>query len=198
MAIYKDHGKRGLDIALSLTMMPVLAVTLAGVGIAIKLDDGGPVFFKGERRGQFGKPFKMYKFRSMKVDAEDIRNADKSTFSSKDDPRVTRVGKMLRKTSLDEIPQVLNVLRGEMSFIGPRPNMATTPYEDLPDLEKARLLVKPGITGLSQALVRNSAPAQQRYSIDKDYVDRVSLMFDLWIVGKTVEQLLFKRNINAN
>lgn len=198
MSFYRDYGKRGLDIALSLAVMPVLAVTVVGVGVAVKLDDGGPIFFRGTRRGRYGEPFRIYKFRSMEVDAKDIRNADNSTFSSSSDPRVTKVGKWLRKTSIDEIPQILNVLSGDMSLIGPRPNMASTPYEKLTDLERYRLQVRPGITGMSQALVRNAATPEERYRIDKEYVDRLSFGLDLWVIAKTFEQLFVKRAINAN
>ena len=113
--------KRVIDFCISLIIVLLLLVI---VGIAIKLEDRGPIFYMGERIGYHGKIFKMFKFRSMKVNAPDLRYADGSTYNSEDDPRVTKVGRFLRKTSIDEIPQLLNVLIGDMALIGPRPDSA--------------------------------------------------------------------------
>ena len=116
--------KRVIDFCISLIILPIVLLLLVIVGIAIKLEDRGPIFYMGERIGYHGKIFKMFKFRSMKVNAPDLRYADGSTYNSEDDPRVTKVGRFLRKTSIDEIPQLLNVLIGDMALIGPRPDSA--------------------------------------------------------------------------
>lgn len=116
--IYKKFGKRILDILLSVLLLPLLLLVAIPVGIAIKLDDGGTIFFKGKRLGKNMKIFKMYKFRTMKENAPDIRNKDGSTYNSEKDPRLTKIGGFLRKTSIDELPQILNVLEGDSGIIG--------------------------------------------------------------------------------
>ena len=143
--MYKYLIKRFLDIMLAIILLPFLFVIVILIGPLIYLEDGGSVFYVSKRLGKRGKIFEMYKFRTMKENSKDIRNADGSTFNSIDDPRVTKIGRILRRTSIDELPQIINVLRGEMSFIGPRP--------DLPEhimlytkVEKRKLKVKPGIT----------------------------------------------------
>lgn len=143
--MYKYLIKRLLDIILAILSIPFLFAITILIAPLIYLEDGGSVFYISKRLGKRGKIFEMYKFRTMKEDSKDIRNADGSTFNSIDDPRVTRIGRILRRTSIDELPQIINVLKGEMSFIGPRP--------DLPEHimlytkeEKRKLKVKPGIT----------------------------------------------------
>ena len=143
--MYKYLIKRFLDIILAIILLPFLFAIVILIGPLIYLEDGGSVFYVSKRLGKRGKIFEMYKFRTMKENSKDIRNADGSTFNSIDDPRVTKIGRILRRTSIDELPQIINVLRGEMSFIGPRP--------DLPEHimlytkeEKRKLKVKPGIT----------------------------------------------------
>nr|AHF26203.1 undecaprenyl-phosphate galactosephosphotransferase [uncultured bacterium Contigcl_1787] len=163
----------------------------------IWIDDPGPVFYNASRLGYKGKVFKMYKFRSMKVNAPDIRNADGSTFNGDNDPRVTKVGRILRKTSLDEVPQFLNVLKGDMSLIGPRAHL-TTHYTGLKDLTKEqrhRLKVKPGITGYNQAYFRNSVSADEKIKNDNYYVDNLSLGLDLKIFFATIDSVLKRKNI---
>ena len=194
---YEQAGKRILDLVGAAAALPLLAVSAAVVGTAVHLSDGGPVFYKSERRGRKGKSFEMYKFRSMHVGAPDLRNADHSTVNSNSDSRVTNIGRFLRSTSLDELPQVLNVLKGDMSFVGPRPNMATQELPDLTDVERKRLTVRPGITGLAQAAHRNSIPTAQKYELDARYVDNVSLRMDLTILAKTVVSVACSRNINS-
>lgn len=143
--MYKYLIKRILDIILAILLLPFLFVTTILIAPLIYLEDGGSIFYNSKRLGKHGKVFIMYKFRTMKENARDIRNADGSTYNSIYDPRVTKIGKVLRRTSIDEIPQIINVLKGEMSFIGPRP--------DLPEHimlytneEKRKLKVRPGIT----------------------------------------------------
>ena len=119
---YKHHYKRIFDLALSLSAMPIVGAVIVGTSILIKLDDKGTVFYKSYRLGKDKSKFLMYKFRSMKMDAPDIRNDDGSTYNSENDSRITKVGNILRKTSIDEIPQLLNVIKGDMSIVGPRPD----------------------------------------------------------------------------
>ena len=141
----------------------------------------------------------MFKFRSMKVNAPDLRNADGSTFNSDNDQRVTKVGRFLRKTSLDETPQFLNVLIGNMSLIGPRPHVVSKgyKYEELPPEKKHRLLVRPGITGFNQAYYRNSVSAEEKIQNDNYYVDHISFSLDVKILLHTVVSVLKRENINS-
>ena len=165
--------------------------------IFIKIEDRGPIFYKAERTGLFGKPFKMYKLRSMKVNAPDIRLEDGSTYNGDDDPRVTKFGKFIRKTSIDELPQIINVLLGDMSFIGPRPD--TPMYLDkYTEEEKKILTVRPGITGYNQAINRNSVLTKEKLKNDIYYVEHLSLLFDIKIIFLTILTLLKRNNVNRN
>ena len=163
--IYKKYGKRCCDIILSIVGLPFFAVIFIPTAIAIKAEDRGPVFYNAPRLGKDGKTFKMYKFRSMKVNAPDIRLEDGSTYNGEDDPRVTKIGKFIRKTSIDETPQLLNVLKGDMSFIGPRPDPPDW-LERYPENVKEFLRVRPGITGFSQAYYRNSVDGNMKMQND--------------------------------
>ena len=120
--MYERYIKRLLDIIIGLLTLPILIICILIFGLLIKLEDGGPILYKSRRIGKGGRIFTMYKFRSMKVNAPMLLNADGSTYNSKNDPRVTRVGKFIRETSIDELPQIINVLKGDMSVIGPRPS----------------------------------------------------------------------------
>ena len=164
--MYKKFGKRALDILLSLIALPFVLLVIVIMAPFIYLEDRGPVFYNATRRGMNGKNFKMFKLRSMYVNSPNLRNADGSTFNSDKDPRVTKIGRFMRKTSVDELPQILNVLIGDMSFIGPRPTLATIPYEQLPEINKRRLVVRPGITGYAQAYYRNSITQQEKFQHD--------------------------------
>ena len=139
----------------------------------------------------------MFKFRSMKVNAPDLRNADGSTFNGENDPRVTKIGRIMRKTSLDELPQFLNVLFGDMSLIGPRPHLTThyTSYDDLDVEQKRRLDVRPGITGYSQAYFRNSIGQDEKNKNDIYYVENISFVFDMRILFHTIMTVLKHENI---
>lgn len=194
-SFYARYGKRAVDVAAAALAMPVLGALTLGVGAAIALDDGGPVFFRQKRWGRRGRAFDIMKFRSMSVGARDLRNADSSTVASRSDSRVTRVGRVLRQTSLDEIPQFINVLKGEMSLIGPRPNLATKPLERMGADERRRLSVRPGITGYNQAFYRNSSTLEERYAADCYYVDNLSLALDLRIVLRTIRTVLAREEI---
>lgn len=196
--LYARYGKRALDVTAALAIMPLLGALTVGVGAAIKLDDGGPVFYRQERWGRHGRPFKILKFRSMSVGAPDIRNADSSSVASRADTRVTRVGRFLRTTSVDEVPQFLNVLNGAMSLIGPRPNLATKPLERMGADERRRLTVRPGITGYNQAFYRNSTTLPERYAADCYYVDHLSFGLDVRIVLKTIQTVLTGRSVYSD
>lgn len=178
---------------LLMLIFPILAL----MAIAIKLNSKGPVIFKQKRLGKNGKIFDMYKFRTMYVDAPDLRNKDGSTFNSDDDPRVTNVGKILRKTSLDELPQILNILKGEMSFIGPRPDLPDH-YELYSEDDKKKLLVRPGVTGYAQANGRNSNSWAQRIAMDIYYIENYSLVLDVQIFFKTIFSALKQEGVNKH
>ena len=193
--MYKKYVKRMLDFLLALIMSPFVLFVSVFFGILIILDDGFPVFYNSKRRGKDGRVFNMFKLRSMKNNSPDIREKDGSTFNSADDPRLTRVGMFIRRYSIDELPQIFNVLLGDMSFIGPRPSLVSSKYEDLDERRKKRLRVLPGITGYSQAYFRNSISQDEK--IDKDcwYVDHVSFLTDLRIVLTTISSIISPNNI---
>lgn len=195
--MYRYGIKRFLDIIFSLLGLPILLIITIPVAILIKFEDGGPVFYSGPRLGKNMKEFKMYKFRSMKVNAPDIRNEDGSTYNSDNDPRVTKIGKILRKTSIDELPQLINVLKGDMSLIGPRPSPLGN--KDLYPKEYFRKFeVRPGITGYNQALLRNKSTMEQRIKNDLFYVDNISFLLDLKILLLTFISVIKRKNINRN
>ena len=186
--------KRLADIIISLIALPFFFIIWFFVAIAIKLDDGGPVFYKAARIGRNGKKFYMYKFRSMKVNAPDIRNEDGSTYNAKDDKRVTKVGKFLRETSLDETAQILNVLKGDMSIIGPRPSTWDDLESYLPD-EMDKLKARPGITGYVQAYYRNSITTHEKRVYDGWYANNISFFLDIKIVFKTIVTVFKRKNL---
>ena len=192
---YKTHYKRAFDLTLSLVAMPIVGLVISGTSLLIKLDDNGSVFYKSYRLGKNKSKFLMYKFRSMKMNAPDIRNQDGSTYNSENDSRITRVGKILRKTSIDEIPQLINVIRGDMSIVGPRPDTPEA-LEIYKNDESRKLEVKPGITGYNQAFFRNSIPQVYKFKNDVYYVDNVSFKFDCIIIWKTILSVLKRSNIN--
>lgn len=194
--IYRKCIKRLLDILLSLIALPFVAIVIMISAIAIVADDGFPVFYNAKRIGKDRHEYKMFKLRSMKKNAPDLRMADGSTYNAPDDPRVTKVGRFLRKTSVDELPQVLNVLLGQMSFVGPRPDL---PDEALlyEEREWHRLDVRPGITGYSQAYFRNSIPTKEKYKNDLYYVEHVSFAMDVKILWHTVFSVLKSEGVYA-
>lgn len=198
--MYKHFFKRFIDICVGFCGTLVFLVSFIFVAPAIFLTDRGPVFYNAERRGKNGKKFKMYKYRSMKVNAPDLKNADGSTYSGDDDPRVTKIGKLMRKTSVDELPQFINVLKGDMSVIGPRPTLAKREInlDELDENRKKRYTVRPGITGYSQAYFRNSITQDEKFANDAYYADNVSFVFDVKIFFKTIASVLARKNINVS
>lgn len=188
--------KRLIDIVLALLLFPVLSFFALIVGISIKLEDNGPIFYYSKRLGMNGNIFKIIKFRSMIVNAQDIRNEDGSTFSSKDDARVTRIGKFIRSSSIDELPQIINVLKGDMSFVGPRPDLPEA-LEVYTGTQAKKLDVRPGITGLSQAFFRNSINQNEKFDNDAYYVENMSFCMDAKIAFVTLKNVFLRKNIYA-
>jgi undecaprenyl phosphate N,N'-diacetylbacillosamine 1-phosphate transferase len=191
---YTKYIKRMIDLVVAILSLILVFPIITVLAVIIKLEDGGKVFYPGSRLGKDAKIFRMLKLRSMKESAEDIRNTDGSTFNGEDDPRLTKIGKFIRKTSLDELPQVFNVIRGDMSIIGPR--------ADLPDHlklyteeEYRKLDVKPGITGYTMAYYRNSITWEEKKKLDCYYVNNISFWFDLKIFFKTISTVLLRKNI---
>jgi exopolysaccharide biosynthesis polyprenyl glycosylphosphotransferase len=190
-------AKRGLDIVMAGGMLLVASPAMLAAAILVKLDSRGPVFFRQERIGEFGRIFSVLKFRTMVqnaeallVDLRDQNEADGPLFKMKNDPRITRVGRILRKLSIDELPQLWNVVRGEMSMVGPRPALAREVADWTVELHN-RLRVKPGITGMWQVQGRSDSSFESYTRHDLYYVDNWSLWTDLAIVGKTVPVVLF-------
>ncbi|MDS9472215.1 sugar transferase [Sporosarcina pasteurii] len=195
--MYRLRIKRCLDLVCSFLLMPFFLLLLIPISIAIKIEDRGPIFYGGTRVGKDGKEFIMYKFRSMTVNAPDIRNEDGSTYNSSIDTRVTRVGRILRETSIDEVPQIINMLKGDMSLIGPRPG--------LPDLlssysqdEISKLRVRPGITGYTQAYYRNDITNREKRLKDAWYANNVSLWLDVKILFMTILTVLKRKGLYTN
>lgn len=194
--MYK-YVKRLFDMVCCVVVLPFWFLLYAVVAVLIKKDDGGPVFYKAERIGKGCKKIHMLKFRSMKVNSANILNADGSTYNSADDPRVTKVGKFLRETSLDETPQILNVLKGDMSLIGPR----ASGWDALPTYkedEMAKMDVRPGITGYTQAYFRNGLTVREKRLKDAWYAAHVSFGLDVRIFFRTVRTVLLRENIYTN
>lgn len=184
--------KRGFDILASGVALVLLSPLFGVLTVKIKKEDGGPAFYSQTRIGKNGKPFKMWKFRSMIVNAdkmvkqlEEQNEIDGAMFKIKDDPRVTKIGHVIRKYSLDELPQLWNVLKGDMSLVGPRPPL---PMEvaDYTDYDKLRLTVTPGCTGLWQVTKRNDADFDEMVELDLEYINKSSLWFDFKILLKTI------------
>lgn len=187
--MYKSFFKRLFDVVLSLMGITICIIPMAIVAVIIKLDSPGPVIFKQKRIGYKGKVFEIWKFRSMCVGAE---QKGTGVYSEKGDPRITRVGNILRKTSLDELPQFFNILVGSLSFIGPRPPLTYHPWpiEEYTDEQKRMFEVRPGITGWAQVNGRKTVEWNRRIELNVWYVDNVSFWLDLKILWLTVWKVL--------
>ncbi len=181
--------KRFLDVTASFLGLVLLSPLLLAVSILIKIDSRGPVIFRQKRIGRNGKVFEIYKFRSMCVGAE---KTGSGVYSGKGDARVTRIGKILRATSIDELPQLLNILKGEMSFVGPRPPLTYHPwkYEKYTDFQKRMFEVRPGITGWAQVNGRKDVEWHKRIELNVWYVDHMSLLLDIKIMFMTAFKVL--------
>ena len=188
-------AKRLLDVTICLLLLPLVLPLMVIVGVAVWCDDPGPIFFKQLRTGRGGRRFRMYKFRTMLKNAEALKERYRHLnelawpdFKITNDPRVTRVGRILRKTSLDELPQIFNVLNGSMSLVGPRPTSFDISTYELWHTE--RLEVLPGITGLWQISGRSDIEFDDRLQLDVEYIERQCLALDLYILWKTVSVVL--------
>jgi lipopolysaccharide/colanic/teichoic acid biosynthesis glycosyltransferase len=192
-----DVTKRGLDIAVSFICLVLASPLLALITLLIKLEDGGPVFFSQTRVGQNGREFKMFKVRSMILGAEQRlvelleknKHRDGVTFKIQNDPRITRVGKWLRKFSFDELPQLFNVLMGDMSLVGPRPPLPREVAKYYP-ADRRRLAIKPGITCIWQISGRANIDFSGQVQLDVDYIERQNFWTDLLILTRTVPAVL--------
>ncbi|TJX13650.1 sugar transferase [Tissierella creatinini] len=195
--MYRKYFKRIFDFILAVTALPFWFIILFVIGPIIYIQDKGPIFYNAPRLGKEGRIFKMYKFRSMKVNAPDVRNKDGSTFNSEDDPRLTKIGKFIRKTSLDETPQLLNIIKGDMSIIGPRPDLPE--HKDLYEgNEERKLEVRPGVSGFNQAYYRNNVPWKERIKNDIYYIDHLTMLLDIKIFLKTAVSVLMREAVFAD
>jgi len=188
--------KRLIDFFGSLIGVIIISPILIFIALAIKLTSKGPVFFKQERLGKDAKVFKIIKFRTMVVNAEKL--GDGLTVKSENDDRITKVGKILRATSMDELPQLFNVIVGDMSLVGPRPPVTYHPYkgyDNYPEWAKKRFAMRPGMTGLTQVTVRNSVSWDDRIKVDNKYIDSFSLWLDIKILFLTIQRLFYSENV---
>ena len=198
--MYKLFFKRLIDIIGALVLLPFVLLEIIVLAPIIWLTDKGPVFYNAMRAGKDYKPFKMFKLRSMYVNSPDLKNPDGSTFNSDNDPRVTPIGRFMRKTSLDEFPQFLNILLGDMSFVGPRPKLyreGRLEENDATEDMKRSFAVKPGVTGYAQAYFRNSITQDEKFKWDAYYADHISFWMDVKILWQTVVSVLGRKNINT-
>lgn len=197
--MYKHFFKRLFDIIGALIILPFVVLEIIILAPFIWLTDRGPVFYNAYRAGKNYKPFKMFKLRSMYVNSPDLKNPDGSTWNSDNDPRVTPIGRIMRMTSLDEFPQFLNVLMGDMSFVGPRPKLyrIENTIESYSGDKRKSYSIKPGITGYTQAFFRNSITQDEKFKWDAYYADNVSLWMDVRILFQTVYSVIARKNINT-
>ncbi len=195
--IYQLVVKRIIDVLLCLLILPLILLISIPIAITIKIEDGGPIFYKSHRLGKGFKEFNMLKFRSMRVNAPDLRNDDGSTYNSKTDNRVTCIGRIIRETSLDELPQCFNVMLGHMSLVGPRAGDVES-RDTYEEDEKDKMLVRPGITGYTQAYYRNNLGVREKRLYDAWYAHNVSIWLDIKILFKTVATVLKKENLYTN
>ena len=192
--MYKNFWKRAIGLVLAIVALPFWLILFIVIGPIIFFQDKGPIFYNAPRLGKDGRVFLMYKFRSMKMNAPDVRNKDGSTFNSEDDFRLTKIGKFIRKTSIDETPQLLNVIKGDMSIIGPRPDLPE--HRELYEgNEERKLEVRPGITGYNQAYFRNAVPWKSRIQNDIYYIDHLSFRLDAKVFFKTVVSVLKREDV---
>lgn len=185
---------RFIELLFALLLLSLLTPLFILIGVFIKLESKGPVFFTQERGGKDGRHFTIYKFRTMFYEPEK-RNLDLDT--SENDPRITKNGNFLRKTSLDELPQLINIVKGDMAFIGPRPTM-TSQTDNYNDYQMQRLQIKPGVTGLAQVSGRNSILWDERIDIDIDYLQRKSFRLDCYILMQTFLKIFRPEGIYRN
>jgi lipopolysaccharide/colanic/teichoic acid biosynthesis glycosyltransferase len=182
--------KRGLDIIISLSALIILLPVLLFIVIAIKVSSKGPAVFKQQRAGKNGNPFVFYKFRTMTIDADPFGPSPKSGR----DPRLTKVGRILREYSFDELPQLFNILKGDMSVVGPRP-LYLSQIPEWSERQKKRLLLKPGLTGLAQISGRGEITLEEKLELDVKYVETASFLTDLRILLATIAYIFSRKGI---
>ncbi len=182
--------KRGLDIFIALAAMVILSPVLVAIGITIRLSSKGPAVFKQQRAGKNGKPFVFYKFRTMTLDVDPFGPSPKSG----QDRRLTKVGKFLRESSLDELPQLFNILKGDMSIVGPRP-LYLSQIPEWSERQKKRLLVKPGLTGSAQIQGRAELTREEKLELDVKYVENAGLLTDIRIMLATIVQVFRRKSV---
>ena len=187
---YYGNFKRGLDIFIALAAMVILSPVLVAIGITIRLSSKGPAIFKQQRAGKNGRPFVFYKFRTMTLDVDPFGPSPKSG----QDRRLTKVGKFLRESSLDELPQLFNVLKGYMSIVGPRP-LYLSQIPEWSERQKKRLLVKPGLTGLAQIQGRAELTREEKLEFDVKYVENAGLLTDIRIMLATIVQVFRRKSV---
>jgi lipopolysaccharide/colanic/teichoic acid biosynthesis glycosyltransferase len=185
------------DMLIASLLLLVLSPVLLLCALAVRRSSPGSILFRQRRLGLHARPFALLKFRSMIQDAPDLRNRDGSAYTGVDDGRVTTVGRILRQTSLDELPQLFNVLRGEMSLVGPRPDQADQ-IRFYTETEKRKLEVRPGITGLAQIGGRNNISWERRKALDVEYADRQSFWLDLSILARTLPYVLLRKDVHTD
>lgn len=183
-------AKRGIDVLVSVSALIVLSPLLIAIGLIIRLSSKGPAVFRQERAGKDGKPFVFYKFRTMKSGVDAFGPSPKSG----EDVRLTRVGRFLREYSLDELPQLFNILKGDMSVVGPRP-LYLTQIPEWSERHKKRLIVKPGLTGLAQISGRGRLTREEKLELDVKYVETASLLVDARIVLTTIMHVFGRKNV---
>ena len=189
-ALRAQHAaKRAYDVLWAAALIVLLQPVLLAIAVVVKTTSPGDAIFRQERIGRGGRPFVIYKFRTM---AQDAGQSPLGTYAYRNDPRITRVGKVLRRTSLDELPQLFNVLNGEMSIVGPRPDLPhhVTGYSDF---QRRRLQVRPGVTGWAQVSGRNTLSWEERITLDVEYIERWSLAIDLEVILRTIRVVLSGR-----
>jgi len=192
--MYRRFGKRLADIIFGIIVLPFAVVIMLIVAPFIYFEDKGPLFYNAPRVGRNGKDFIMYKLRSMKVGAPDLTMPDGSTYNGPDDPRMTRIGAFMRKTSIDELPQFLNVLKGDMSVVGPRPDLRreTELYQGN---EREKLLVRPGVTGYAVVYGRNALQWRDRLALDVYYAHHLTFLLDIKVFFKTFTTVLGQEGV---
>ncbi len=197
--MYKHFFKRVFDFIGALIILPFVLLEIIILAPFIWLTDRGSVFYNANRAGKDYKPFKMFKLRSMYVNSPDLKNPDGSTWNSDNDPRVTPIGRFMRKTSLDEFPQFLNVLLGDMSFVGPRPKLyhSENNLDSYTGDKRKSYTVKPGITGYGQAYFRNSITQDEKFHWDAYYAENISMWMDIKIMFQTAYSVIARKNINT-
>lgn len=190
--------KRFIDLFGSIVGIVLISPLLIIVAIFIKATSKGPIFFKQERLGKDGKIFNILKFRTMIVNAEEV--GDGIFVKTEKDSRITKIGKFLRATSIDELPQLLNVIAGEMSLVGPRPPLPEHPYlfNNYNNMQRKRFNMRPGMTGLTQVTVRNSVPWEERIKVDIEYVENFNVLIDFIILFKTIKKVFTRDSIYIN